>query len=107
MSASTKKTHLTHCARIIAAALCGAALHAHAACGEHKDFLTRSDPTLAPVRPADCGTTAQTPPEFTWPPRKEDASYQVILKFPDGRAESRTTTHNWLLWNEALKPGTY
>jgi hypothetical protein len=84
-----------------------AAMHAHAACGVHKDFLVRSDPTLAPVRPADCATTAQTPPEFTWPPRNGDESYQVILKFPDGRAESRTTTHNWLLWDAALKPGTY
>src|SRR6185369_12245604 len=25
----------------------------------------------------------------------------------DGRAESRTTTRNWLLWDAALKPGTY
>ena len=59
------------------------------------------------MRPADCGTTAQTPPEFTWPPRKGDESYQVIVKFPDGRAESRTTTRNWLLWDAQLPPGTY
>jgi hypothetical protein len=107
MTLSSKKTHLTHCARFIAVALAAAAVHAHAACAVHKDFLVRSDPTLAPVRPADCGTTSQTPPEFTWPPRKGDESYQVILKFPDGRAEGRTTTHNWLLWDAPLKPGTY
>jgi hypothetical protein len=64
MNASSKKTHLTHRARIIAVALAAAAMHAHAACGVHKDFLVRSDPTLAPVRPVDCGTTSQTPPEF-------------------------------------------
>ena len=95
-----KKAHLT-------ALLLAAAIPAHAACGAHNDFLVRSDPTLAPVRPADCGTTAQTPPEFTWPPRKGDASYQVILKFPDGRAESRSTTRNWLLWDAQLPAGTY
>jgi YD repeat-containing protein len=87
--------------------LLAAAAHAQADCGAHKDFLVRSDPTLAPVRPVDCFTTSQTPPEFTWPPRKGDESYQVIVKFPDGRAESRTTTRNWLLWDAALPAGTY
>jgi hypothetical protein len=93
--------------RTFIAAIAVAAAHAHAACPPHKDFLTRSDPTLAPVRPTDCGVTAQTPPEFTWPPRKGDESYQVLLKFPDGRVESRTTTRNWLLWDAQLPAGTY
>jgi hypothetical protein len=95
--------------RTLVAALIAAALaaEAHAACGVHKDFLVRSDPTLAPVRPPDCATTGQTPPEFTWPPLKGDNTYQVILTFPDGRAESRTTARNWLLWGEALPAGTY
>jgi hypothetical protein len=91
----------------IALALAVAATAAHGACGEHKDFLVRSDPTLAGVRPPDCASTTQTPPEFTWPPRKGDESYQVILKFPDGRIESRSTTRNWLLWDQALPAGTY
>ena len=104
---SKKKTHLTHGLRAFLAAFLATAAHAHAACGAHKDFLVRSDPTLAPVRPVDCSTTSQTPPEFTWPPRKGDESYTVTVKFPDGRAESRTTTRNWLLWDAALPPGTY
>jgi hypothetical protein len=91
----------------LAFALAAAAVEAHAACPAHKDFLVRSDPTLAPVRPPDCATTTQTPPEFTWPPRKGDDSYQVIVKFPDGRVESRTTPRNWLLWDQPLPPGTY
>jgi hypothetical protein len=104
---SKQKTHITHCLRTLFAAFLVAAAHAHAACAPHKDFLVRSDATLAPVRPEDCATTSQTPPEFTWPPRKGDESYQVIVKFPDGRAESRTTTRNWLLWDAALPAGTY
>ncbi len=84
-----------------------AAVEAHAACPAHKDFLVRSDPTLAPVRPTDCAATSQTPPEFTWPPRKGDESYTVSVKFPDGRMESRTTNRNWLLWDQALPAGTY
>ncbi|HUQ28362.1 MAG TPA: hypothetical protein VM051_07200, partial [Usitatibacter sp.] len=75
----------------VAFLLVAAAVDAHAACAVHKDFLVRSDPTLAAVRPVDCATTSQTPPEFTWPPRKGDASYQVLVKFPDGRVESRST----------------
>ena len=66
---SKQKTHLTHCLRTLFAAFLAAAAHAHAACPPHKDFLVRSDATLAPVRPEDCATTSQTPPEFTWPPR--------------------------------------
>ncbi|HUQ27811.1 MAG TPA: DUF4962 domain-containing protein [Usitatibacter sp.] len=91
----------------VAFLLAAAAVDAHAACAVHKDFLVRSDPTLAAVRPVDCATTSQTPPEFTWPPRKGDAGYQVLVKFPDGRVESRSTTRNWLLWDQALPPGTY
>jgi hypothetical protein len=102
-----KELNLTCCIRALLAAALAAAGIAHAACPAHKDFLVRSDPTLAPVRPADCGVTSQTPPEFTWPPRKTDESFQVLLKFPDGRVESRTTKNNWLLWDARLPPGTY
>ena len=83
------------------------AVPAHAACGGQKDFLVRSDPTLAPVRPPDCASVAQTPPEFTWPPANGDNTYQLLLKLPDGRVEARSTTRNWLLWDAALPPGTY
>lgn len=78
-----------------------------APCGAQKDIIVRSDPTLAPVRPQDCTTVTQSPPEFTWPPQDGNNTYQVIITFPDGRAESRSTTKNWLLWDAVLPAGTY
>jgi uncharacterized protein DUF4962/heparinase II/III-like protein len=84
-----------------------AAQAALAACGGQHDFLVRSDPTLAPVRPQECSTLTQTPPEFTWPPQDGSNTYQVVVKFPDGRIESRSTTRNFILWGEPLPPGTY
>ena len=77
------------------------------ACGTQSDILVRSDATLAPVRPADCGTVTQSPPEFTWPPQDGKAEYVVTLIHPDGRSESRTTTDNWLAWDTALPAGKY
>ena len=71
------------------------------------DFLVRSDPTLAPVRPLDCSTTTQTPPEFVWPPQDGQNRYTLELVHPDGRTESRETPHNWLLWDHVLPPGLY
>ena len=53
-------------------------------CGAQSDFLVRSDPTLAPIRPLDCSTVTQTPPEFTWPPQQGDNTYAVVLKLPIG-----------------------
>jgi hypothetical protein len=80
---------------------------AHAACGVHNDFLVRSDALLAPVRPADCETVAQTPPDFTWPPQQVHSSYTLALKFPDGHVEKNTTTRNFVTWPQALPPGAY
>jgi hypothetical protein len=76
-------------------------------CGPHKDFLVRSDPTLAPIRPTECASVTQTPPEFTWPPQSGRNTYQVILTLPDGRVESRSSERNWLLWDQTLPPGNY
>ena len=76
-------------------------------CGTQSDILVRSDPTLAPVRPADCGIVTQTPPEFTWPPQDGTHSYVVSLVHPDGHQETRTTPENWLVWDKALEPGEY
>jgi hypothetical protein len=77
------------------------------ACGHQKDFLVRSDPLLAPLRPVDCSTVTETPPEFTWPPLQGKYTYAVILRFPDGHSETRTTDRNWLVWDKALAPGAY
>jgi hypothetical protein len=80
-----------------------------AKCGGQQDFLVRSDPLLAPVRPADCFTLAQSPPEFTWPPQDGNTkfTYTLTLTYPDGRTESRSTSRNWLVWDKVLAPGTY
>src|SRR5258708_10152957 len=69
--------------------------------------MVRSDATLAPVRPEDCGSIAQSPPEFTWPPVTGQNRYAVVLKLADGRIVSRSTANNWLLWDEVLPPGDY
>lgn len=78
-------------------------------CAVQQDFLVRSDPLLAPVRPTDCLTLTQSPPEFTWPPQGGTTkfTYTLILTHPDGRSESRTTSQNWLVWDKVLPPGTY
>src|SRR5690348_11240384 len=99
-----RRTFGIHSPAILVAFL---AMQSHAACGVYSDILVRSDPLLAPVRPADCSIVTQTPPEFTWPPQNGSNVYQVILHFPGGRAESRTTSRNWLLWDGMLAPGTY
>lgn len=78
-----------------------------AECGRQSDFMVRSDPSLAPVRPADCATVTQTPPELTWPPQSGENTYVVTLTGPDGRSESRKTTRNWILWDRALPAGAY
>ncbi|MGZ5087409.1 MAG: hypothetical protein ACXWGU_09965, partial [Usitatibacter sp.] len=77
------------------------------ACGVHSDFLVRSDPLLAPVRPADCSTLTQSPPEFTWPPLEGKFTYTLMLTGPDGKTVSRSTARNWLAWDQVLPPGTY
>jgi hypothetical protein len=97
-------------ARIALCATFGASaagVHAAAACNEASDFLVRSDPTVTPVLPLDCSTTTQTPPEFAWPPQDGSNTYTLELTHPDGRTESRETTHSWVLWDRALAPGTY
>jgi hypothetical protein len=34
-------------------------------------------------------------------------AYTVVLTFPDGHSETRTTSSNWLAWDHAVPPGTY
>ncbi len=77
------------------------------ACGAQHDFLVRSDALLAPVRPTDCSVITQTPPEFTWPPLEGKYTYTLTLKRPDGAIESKSTPHNWLVWDHVLPSGKY
>src|SRR5262249_41247082 len=94
---------------VFALALLGsaAAVAADLRCGAQSDFLVRSDPLLAPVRPADCADGSQSPPDFSWPPQAGPRSYTVTLQFPDGHRETRTTPNNWLLWGRPIPPGGY
>ena len=90
-------------------ALCApaAAAKTQAPCPAKSDFLVRSDATLAPLRPMDCSTVTQTPPEFSWPPQNGKNTYSVMLTLPDGKVETRTTSKNWLLWDKPLPAGSY
>lgn len=66
-----------------------------------------SDPLAAVVRPSDCLTVQQTPPDFSWPDIGKDAKYTVQLTYPDGRSKSAAAPQNWINWNEVLAPGAY
>jgi len=87
--------------------LAALAADAHAACGAQEDFLSSAEPSRAPVRPSDCATVTQTPPEFTWPPKEGHTNYTLALKFPDGRVEKASSTRNFVIWPRALPAGTY
>lgn len=59
------------------------------------------------VRPADCASVEQTPPDISWPDLSSDASYEVTLTYPDGTTRTRTAPQNWINWDEALPAGSY
>src|SRR5438309_4676797 len=63
--------------------------------------------TSLPLRPADCATVEQTPPDFSWPDLSPDAQYQVTLTFQDGTTRTRMASQNWINWDEVLPPGAY
>ena len=90
---------------LVAAALLSP--RAHAACGGQHDFLVHADPLLASVRPADCATVLDGPPQFTWPMQDGRNTYTIALHFPDGHTETRSTSSNWLAWDRAVPAGNY
>jgi hypothetical protein len=92
---------------LLAAAALFALGKAHAACGEQRDFLVRQDPLLTSVRPVDCATLLDSPPQFTWPLQEGRNTYTVALRFPDGHTEQRSTTRNWLSWDHPVPAGDY
>jgi hypothetical protein len=61
----------------------------------------------AGVRPSDCATVQQTPPDFSWPDLSADAQYQVTLTYPDGHTKSVAAPQNWINWDEVLPAGSY
>lgn len=96
----------------LAALLVGTAMYVQnaqgaQACGTQADFLVKSDPVLAAVRPADCSRVFQTPPDFAWPATHGGNTYTVTLTSPDGSTLTRTTANNWLAWDTPLPAGTY
>jgi hypothetical protein len=107
MQTQARKPVTAAFAAVLVAAATLTASHAHAACGEHRDFLTHADPLLASVRPADCATLFAEAPQFTWPLQDGARAYTVALTFPDGHTESRTTSGNWLAWDRSVPPGEY
>ena len=70
------------------------------------DLLAPVDPGAAAIRPRECSTVRQTPPDFSWPHIGE-GGYTVRLTFPDGHVEQRNATRNWLNWNATLPAGSY
>jgi hypothetical protein len=71
------------------------------------DWMVSSDPLAARIRPADCATVEQSPPDFGWPDLSNDASYQVTVTYPGGATKTLSAPQNWLNWNEVLPAGTY
>src|SRR6266404_91991 len=75
--------------------------------GATADWMATSDQLAAPIRPAECASVEQSPPDFGWPDISPDGVYQVTLTYPDGHAKTLAATQNWINWNEVLPAGTY
>jgi hypothetical protein len=79
------------------------------------DLLVTTNPGDTMIRPRECSTVEQSPPDFSWPalsdpgvsPRQYTLPYQVTLTYPDSHTESRIATYNWLNWNATLPAGNY
>ena len=67
--------------------------------------MTTGDPLAAAVRPAECSTVEQSPPDFGWP--ATGGTYQLTITYPGGTTKSITTAKNWVNWTEVLPAGTY
>lgn len=84
-------------------------LAAQTACvpGTAPDWMVVSDPNAQDIRPTECSTVRQTPPDFRWPDISSNAKYQMTLTYPGGQTRTLTPPQNWINWDEALLPGTY
>src|SRR5258708_15939171 len=65
-----------------------------------------SAPGAAMIRPIECSTVKQNPPDFSWP-AIGSGPYTVTLTFPDGHSETRRAAQNWLNWNGSLPAGRH
>ena len=75
--------------------------------GATADWMATSDQLAAPIRPAECASVEQSPPDFGWPDISSDGVYQVTLTYPDGHAKTLAAAQNWINWDEVLPPGSY
>jgi hypothetical protein len=82
------------------------AAHARACDLVSQDLLVTTDPHDAMIRPRECSTVEQNPPDFSWP-YFGSGPYTLNLTFPDRHTESRIATNNWLNWNGTLPAGNY
>lgn len=71
------------------------------------DWMTAANPLAQAIRPRDCATVEQSPPDFRWPEASSSASYSLTLIYPDGHARTLPATQNWRNWDETLPAGTY
>src|SRR6266853_3087602 len=71
-----------------------------------QDLLAPAHPGAPMIRPRECSTVEQTPPDFSWP-YIGTGPYTVSLTFPDGHSEQVIAIYNWLNWNTALPAGNY
>lgn len=87
----------------------GSAQTSSASCvpGTATDWMVSSDQLAQDVRPQDCASVQQSPPDFRWPDVISRGDYQVTLTYPDGRTRTLAATQNWLNWDETLPAGTY
>src|SRR5882724_12303875 len=80
--------------------------HAQTCVPVSRDLLAPAHPGAPMIRPRECSTVDQTPPDFSWP-YVGTGPYTVNLTFPDSHTEQVTATYNWLNWNTALPAGNY
>jgi hypothetical protein len=92
---------------LLACVLAPAAAQTTCVPGTAADWMVVSDPLAQDIRPTECATVQQTPPDFRWPDITSDAAYQVTLTYPDGRTKTLAASQNWINWDEVLLPGTY
>ncbi|CAG4882946.1 protein of unknown function [Georgfuchsia toluolica] len=71
------------------------------------DWMVTPNPNAQDIRPPDCVTVQQTPPDFRWPDVITSGGYQVTLTYPDGHIRTLPATQNWLNWDEVLPAGIY
>ncbi|HEX8963566.1 MAG TPA: heparinase II/III family protein [Rhodocyclaceae bacterium] len=74
------------------------------------DWMTNAfagNPLAQDIRPHDCDTVQQTPPDFRWPDVVSSGGYTLTLTYPDGTTHSQPTAQNWANWAAVLPAGSY